>query len=550
MYKVLTGDCSSSRSTSEKQIDERITKLAEEAFELDEPDILLDLRKMNGKPNATTFEQFWVELSCYLEEITPAVDDRRHGTSLHMPIAISVSDLRDIISERLHKKFPDEVPDLYHQWNGLDFSFSRAIPTALIVCVTQESLIVKFSVQIRQLRKNHQDSKYMMVLIKYMKELAVRFAQNVVLISVDDKATIPVGELDTPASTGVRGHHRPTSSTMEALDHDFNVFGVIPSVCLVIDVPESPSDLFFTGQVYVCNKNKIIQPSNPFRHSAEISKILINEGCRDKSLSCNKSVLLIISDGGPDHRITNGSVQVALLTLFICLDMDMLIAIHTCPYQSWTNPAERVMSILNIALQNVSLQRSKMDDNSEILTKNASNMHMIRRLIEKHPELQPQIDATLKPVQELLSNRFERMKLRDRNFKSCEVATEAEISNIFDEIKSIDMTILRDHLQQNDLKKAVDFQAFLDSHVQRSHYAFQVRKCLLSSCVYCTAHPVRMPLQQFESMYYLPLPLLDSSGEHFKPFKDVFGQLPSKKDHPSLKLTVGGDETKEFNKAI
>ena len=412
MYKVLTGDCSSSRSTSEKQIDERITKLAEEAFELDEPDILLDLRKMNGKPNATTFEQFWVELSCYLEEITPAVDDRRHGTSLHMPIAISVSDLRDIISERLHKKFPDEVPDLPSvEWIRLQFQPCNPYSSN---CMRYTGKFdVKFSVQIRQLRKNHQDSKYMMVLIKYMKELAVRFAQNVVLISVDDKATIPVGELDTPVSTGVRGHHRPTSSTMEALDHDFNVFGVIPSVCLVIDVPESPSDSFFTGQVYVCNKNKIIQPSNPFRHSAEISKILINEGCRDKSLSCNKSVLLIISDGGPDHRITNGSVQVVLLTLFICLDMDMLIgiAIHTCPYQSWTNPAERVMSILNIALQNVSLQRSKMDDNSEILTKNASNMHMIRQLIEKHPELQPQIDATLKPVQELLSNRFERMKL-------------------------------------------------------------------------------------------------------------------------------------------
>ena len=62
-YKVLTGDCSSSRSASEKQIDERITKLAEEAFELNEPNILLDLRRMNGKLNATMFEQFWVELS-------------------------------------------------------------------------------------------------------------------------------------------------------------------------------------------------------------------------------------------------------------------------------------------------------------------------------------------------------------------------------------------------------------------------------------------------------------------------------------------------------
>ena len=44
------------------------------------------------------------------------------------------------------------------------------------------------------------------------------------------------------------------------------------------------------------------------------------------------------------------------------------------------------MSILNIALQNVSLEKIKMDDNSEMLMKNASNMHAIGHKIEKHPD--------------------------------------------------------------------------------------------------------------------------------------------------------------------
>lgn len=60
-------------------------------------------------------------------------------------------------------------------------------------------------------------------------------------------------------------------------------------------------------------------------------------------------MVLLISDGGPDHRITFLSAKVALIALFPSLEMDMLIAIRTCPYQSWSNMAERVMSTLNLA---------------------------------------------------------------------------------------------------------------------------------------------------------------------------------------------------------
>ena len=121
MYKFLTGD-SSSRTAAEKQVDERVTKLAEEAFEIDEPEVLLDLRKLNGKPNSTAFDRFWGELSTYLEEVTRAVDDCRHGNTLYMPIAISVGDLRDIIEERLRTKFPEEPMLPSVEWIRLQFA--------------------------------------------------------------------------------------------------------------------------------------------------------------------------------------------------------------------------------------------------------------------------------------------------------------------------------------------------------------------------------------------------------------------------------------------
>ena len=103
-------------------------------------------------------------------------------------------------------------------------------------------------------------------------------------------------------------------------------------------------------------KDKATQPSSPMRHSAETQNILHVDG------AYNKPVLLIVSDGGPDHRVNFGSVKMALIALFRALNLDMLVALRTCPYQSWRNLAERVMSVLNLALQNASLSRQQMED--------------------------------------------------------------------------------------------------------------------------------------------------------------------------------------------
>lgn len=81
----------------------------------------------------------------------------------------------------------------------------------------------------------------------------------------------------------------------------------------------------------------------------------------------------------------------------------MLIAVRTCPYQSWTN-SERVMSILNLTLQNVSLERNLMDDESEKLVKNDNNVKAVHETIKHHPEMQLKIDESLKPVIDLLNN--------------------------------------------------------------------------------------------------------------------------------------------------
>lgn len=49
--------------------------------------------------------------------------------------------------------------------------------------------------------------------------------------------------------------------------------------------------------------------------------------------------------------------------------MDMLIHVRCAPGHSWTNPAERIMNILNIGLQNVSLERKEAGREIEMLLK-------------------------------------------------------------------------------------------------------------------------------------------------------------------------------------
>lgn len=68
---------------------------------------------------------------------------------------------------------------------------------------------------------------------------------------------------------------------------------------------------------------------------------------------------MMYTDGGPDHRLTYTSVKLALIGLFLELDLDLLIALRTAPHNSWANPVERIMSIVNIGLQGVGVMRSK-----------------------------------------------------------------------------------------------------------------------------------------------------------------------------------------------
>ena len=190
---------------------------------------------------------FWQELQTFLDEIDAAVDERRHDDTLHMPFALSIRHLREIVEERLKQKFPDStsaIPSV--KWIRLQFWLSNQYTNQAIRYTGRFN--VKFGVQIRQLRKDHPDKHYVSALLQYVRQFSVKFCDCVMLISVDDKGIVPVGEPKCPISTGVHGHNRSlvcSGSQLLALDHDFYIHGIVPSVAFFIDIPECAFDSFF-----------------------------------------------------------------------------------------------------------------------------------------------------------------------------------------------------------------------------------------------------------------------------------------------------------------
>ena len=128
------------------------------------------------------------------------------------------------------------------------------------------------------------------------------------------------------------------------------MFSITLSVTFLVSIPEVFSSSWYTGQVNVLFKDTIFKSSSPSRHSAEVTNIL-------KDASVDYPVLFLYTDGGPDHRITYLSVKLTLIALFRYLDLDYLCACRTAPYHSFRNPAEKIMSVLNLGLQSVGLVR-------------------------------------------------------------------------------------------------------------------------------------------------------------------------------------------------
>ena len=139
--------------------------------------------------------------------------------------------------------------------------------------------------------------------------------------------------------------------------------------------------------------------------------------------------LFIYSDGGPDHRLTYVSVQLSLITLFLNLDLDLLVAARTAPSHSWANPVERVMSTMNLGLQCVGVMRKKMEEKDEEVFERSKSLKELRDNCIDHMNA---VAQTLKPVKDLTESILLRLEWKEKKFAIFHIASEWRIEQFWE----------------------------------------------------------------------------------------------------------------------
>ena len=384
---------------------------------MEDPSTIDDLCTLNTGA-ASSYDRFWEECDKYLHDKT-AVDDRRHDSVTHLAHAVSV---RDFV-EQVKRRCPSDtlVPSV--EWVRLQFW--PKTPSAKVALHYTGRLRVRFKVQQRQWRRSHIDSHYAAASFRYMREYSLQLKDYCLFVCLDDKHKIKIGECDFPVASAERGRRVIVNNEQifTAGDHDFTKFGIIPSVIFIVDIPDTITDSWYTGDIFVGLKNSVFEPSSPIRHTCELYQVL-------RSVSFSSPVLFVYTDGGPDHRITYVSVQLSLICLFLKLDLDFLCAGRTAPYHSWKNPVERVMSLLNLGLQCVALARDEMSEEYEKEAAKCNNLTELRRIAVRKPGIESAVKDSLSRVKVLLSNIFMRLQWKDKYVHMFNSATLEEISDM------------------------------------------------------------------------------------------------------------------------
>jgi len=501
IYKELAMDAT---QVSHHETQERLNLIS-----LGETGLVGDLRELNAGRPSDRFDIFFEKLIEVVESVT-AVDDRRHG-EMHLSRWINI--------EELIAEAAESCPEgtLIPSKSLVRLQFTPRNPYSHASLNFTGRIPVQYKVQRRQLRVAHEDQHFCAALYKYLKCKAIELGKYGAFVCSDDKAKVPVGNPGLPISTGVRGKKTitPTSSEMVAGDHDMHSCSLTPSVYLVCDVPDATEKSFVSGKVHVAVNDSVLQTSSPFRHASLLANILAR--------SEYPKVLLRYSDGGTDQRNTLESVKCASICLFRELDLDMMILARCAPGNSWVNPAERVMSILNLGLQNCALERA--DDAS---FKSVNSMSQRRELIGKKPELRGKWVDVIEPVQAVVQTRFSRLSLKGKQFQIENPATDEDIDLIKRHLRELFPDLDLSKLQKAHTKSVLSYQEWLDEHTRQRQYSFQVRKCGNIECCSATTTPA-------ELLEWLPDPILEPSKDHYKSFNDVKGQETTDSDRPSYK---------------
>ncbi|CAC5400127.1 unnamed protein product [Mytilus coruscus] len=242
------------------------------------------------------------------------------------------------------------------------------------------------------------------------------------------------------------------------------------------------------------------------------------------------------TDGGTDQRHTLEAVRCASICIFYELNLDMMILARCAPGQSWTNPAERIMSILNLALQNCALERPSGDDDTEREIIRCGSMASLRTLCEKKQDIKQKWIELIEPVQSTVRNRFLRLSLKEKPMQAIDPIAIDEIDIIQRHLREHFPDLNLQKLQKVHTKKCQSYIQWIEKHSRQRHYTFQLRKCDDANC--CIPSTLGR-----ENLMWLPDPVVNTTDQdHYLQYEEVKHQ-ETEEDRPSMKIQKKSKKT-------
>jgi len=96
-----------------------------------------------------------------------------------------------------------------------------------------------------------------------------------------------------------------------------------------------------------------------------------------------------------------------LISLFLYRNFDLFIAVYTVPNHSWINPAERIMSTLNLSLQSVAFKRDSMSSESKSLFDTVNILNDIHKKAQESNKLEFELKKSIMNIKEILKDQIE-----------------------------------------------------------------------------------------------------------------------------------------------
>ena len=96
------------------------------------------------------------------------------------------------------------------------------------------------------------------------------------------------------------------------------------------------------------------------------------------------------------------------------------------------------MSLLNLGLQCIGMMRREGSELFEREMSKFENMRALRKTGDKRKGFKSDLHDSVEPVKILLSDKFQRLQLKEKNVSCISPATDNEISEMWEELKCID----------------------------------------------------------------------------------------------------------------